>query len=350
MRLVTRADFDGLACGALITKFENIDSYLFVEPKFMQDGMVEIHGGDIIANLPYHPNCTLWFDHHITNTTPDFPRPIMPGRGAFRLAPSAARVVCEYYTEIGTRREAADIHSRERAPFEPAKGGPSIDTQHGQQESSHEHVGSRPFPTDEILPFLNSARMKLLLHETDRIDAGRLTPQDVLNPQGYVLVSMTTDGRYVEDEPYWLKVIELLRDSSLEEVMRDPEVLRRCRQILDQQEKLKAILLERTRMQGNVIFVDFRGIKDIPDGNRFLLYTLFPKGNISVKVAEDIQRENTTAISVGYNIFNPTSNVNVGALLQKYGGGGHRVVGSCRVPNDKAEQAIREIVTAVRDA
>ena len=72
MRLVTRADFDGLVCGALITKFEKIDDYLYVEPKFMQDGLVEIRRGDIIANLPYHPNCALWFDHHITNTTPDF--------------------------------------------------------------------------------------------------------------------------------------------------------------------------------------------------------------------------------------------------------------------------------------
>ena len=99
MRLVTRADFDGLVCGALITKFETINSYLFVEPKFMQDGQVEVRSGDIIANLPYHPNCTLWFDHHITNTTPAFVRPIMPGKGGFRLAPSAARVVYEYYAE-----------------------------------------------------------------------------------------------------------------------------------------------------------------------------------------------------------------------------------------------------------
>jgi nanoRNase/pAp phosphatase (c-di-AMP/oligoRNAs hydrolase) len=68
-----------------------------------------------------------------------------------------------------------------------------------------------------------------------------------------------------------------------------------------------------------------------------------------VKVAYDSQRENTTAISVGYNIFNATSKVNVGELLKNYGGGGHKVVGSCRVPNDKAEQAIREIVAAVTE-
>jgi len=66
-------------------------------------------------------------------------------------------------------------------------------------------------------------------------------------------------------------------------------------------------------------------------------------------VTDDIQRENITAISVGYNIFNPTSNVNVGELLKNYGGGGHKVVGSSRVPNAEAERAIKEIVDAVTE-
>jgi nanoRNase/pAp phosphatase (c-di-AMP/oligoRNAs hydrolase) len=80
-----------------------------------------------------------------------------------------------------------------------------------------------------------------------------------------------------------------------------------------------------------------------------LVFTLFPQSNIQVKVADDKQREQSTSISVGYNIFNTTSKINVGELLQRYGGGGHRVVGSCRVPNDKAEQAIKEILAAVTD-
>ena len=322
MRLVTRADFDGLVCGALLTKFEPIDSYLFVEPKFMQDGLVDIRAGDIIANLPYHPNCTLWFDHHITNTTPDFPKPIMLGKGGFRLAPSAARVVYEYYKELGTRQQAT---------------------------GSGEGEWSKSIPHEEILAFLDSDRIKYLLHETDRIDAGKLEPPDVLDPQGYVLISMTTDGRNAGDEPYWLRIIELTRDASLEEILRDPEVSRRCRQIRDEQEELRKILVARTTMKGNVIYVDLRGIEEIPDGNRFLIFTLFPQGNIQVKIADDKQRENTTSISVGYNIFNTTSNVNVGELLSHYGGGGHKVVGSCRVPNEQAEQAIREIVAAVTD-
>jgi len=310
MRLVTRADFDGLVCGALITKFEKIDSYLFVEPKFMQDGLVEVRAGDIITNLPYHPNCTLWFDHHITNTMPDFDKPIMPGKGGFRLAPSAARVVCEYYAETSkpTEREGA-----------------------------------------ARLAFLNTERIKYLLQEADKIDAGQLTRDDILHPQGYVLISMTTDGHFAEDEPYWLRIIELLREKSLDETLKDPEVSRRCQQVFDSQDQLRKILLQRTVLKGNVIYVDLRGIKNLPDGNRFLLFTLFPQGNIAVKVSDDVQREDTTAISVGYNIFNKTSTVNVGELLHRYGGGGHKVVGSCRIPNDKAEQAIKEIVAAVSE-
>ena len=315
MRLVTRADFDGLVCGALVTKFEKIDDYLYVEPKFMQDGLVEIRSGDIITNLPYHPNCTLWFDHHITNTTPNFETPIILGRGGFRLAPSAARVVYEYYTEAGNRKQA---------------------------------TGNRNSPA-EIAQFLNTPRMQHLMHEVDRVDAGKLEQEDVLNPQGYVLLSMTTDGRNAGDEPYWLKVINLLREATLEEVLSDPDIKRRCQRIQEEQEKLRRLLLERTSYKGNVIYCDLRGVKEIPDGNRFLVFTLFPKGNIQVKVADDSQRPNTTSISVGYNIFNPTSNVNVGELLKNYGGGGHKVVGSSRVPNDKAEQAINEILAAVTD-
>jgi oligoribonuclease NrnB/cAMP/cGMP phosphodiesterase (DHH superfamily) len=319
MRLVTRADFDGLVCGALLTKFEAIDAYLFVEPKFMQDGMVEIRAGDIIANLPYHSSCTLWFDHHITNTTPDFPKPIVLGKGGFRLAPSAARVVYEYYKELAM----------------------------SQRPIGTDEEQTIRLTNDEIIAFLDSERIKYLLHETDRIDAGKLEPQDVLDPQGYVLISMTTDGRNAGDEPYWLRIIELLRDAPLEDVLRDPEVSRRCQQIRDEQEQLRKLLLARTTMKRNVIYVDLRGIDEIPDGNRFLIFTLFPQGNIQVKVADDKQRENTTSISVGYNIFNSTSNVNVGELLSHYGGGGHKVVGSCRVPTDQADQAIREIVAAV---
>lgn len=310
MRLVTRPDFDGIVCGALITALEDIDSYLFVEPKFMQDGAVEIRAGDVIANLPYHPVCTLWFDHHFTNGASGFDRPVVPGRGAFRLAPSAARVVFEYYSEVPGASEA-----RYRSG----------------------------------LRMMRSERVTALLEDTDKIDGGTLTREDVLRPSGYVLVSMTIYGKDEAEEPYWRRLIRLVRDRALEEVLDDAEVRVRCQRILDMQERLRQQLLARAETRGNVIFLDLRDTEDLTDANRFLLYTLFPDGNVSMKVSRDPQRPDTTAISVGYNIFNPTSSVNVGELLSHYGGGGHRVVGSCRVPDADAGRAVREILGRISE-
>ncbi len=311
MRLVTRPDFDGIVCGSLITAVEDIEAFLFVEPKFMQDGAVDIRAGDVIANLPYHPACALWFDHHFTNGAAGFDRPVVPGRGAFRLAPSAARVVFEYYTEVPSASAAR--YSRG-------------------------------------LDLMRTSRFTALLEDTDKIDGGYLTRADVLHPSGYVLISMTLYGKDGAEEPYWRSLIEMIRDRTLKEVLRDPEVQRRCARVLGLQEQLRRQLLEHAQLRGNVIYLDLRAAEDLTDANRFLLYTLFPEGNISMKVSRDTQRADTTAISVGYNIFNTTSKVNVGDLLSHYGGGGHRVVGSCRVPDTDAERAVNAILRHITEA
>ena len=66
MRLVTRADWDGLVCAVLLTSVEHIEVIQFTYPKDVQDRKVFIPTDSIIANLPYHPNCAMWFDHHIS--------------------------------------------------------------------------------------------------------------------------------------------------------------------------------------------------------------------------------------------------------------------------------------------
>jgi nanoRNase/pAp phosphatase (c-di-AMP/oligoRNAs hydrolase) len=95
MRLVTRGDLDGLTCAVLLTLNEPIDSIALVHPQDISDGRADIRPGDAIANLPYHPGCALWFDHHQHTATPNIPPEAF--RGAFAQAPSAARLVYEYY-------------------------------------------------------------------------------------------------------------------------------------------------------------------------------------------------------------------------------------------------------------
>lgn len=52
MRLVTRSDFDGLACGALLKEAGIIDHWKFAHPKDLQDGLIEVTEDDCLANVP----------------------------------------------------------------------------------------------------------------------------------------------------------------------------------------------------------------------------------------------------------------------------------------------------------
>ena len=65
-RLVTRSDFDGLACAVLLKELDMVDEILFVHPKDMQDGKIEITDRDITTNLPYVAGAHLAFDHHLS--------------------------------------------------------------------------------------------------------------------------------------------------------------------------------------------------------------------------------------------------------------------------------------------
>ena len=231
MRLITRADFDGIVCGVLVTAQESIDRFMFVEPKSMQDGEVLVNSEDIVCNLPYHPDCYLWFDHHVTNRISE------PFRGNFRIAaPSAARAVFEYY------------------PIEAMK------------------------------------KYEELVVEADRIDSGDLEIKDVLHPRGAVLLSFTLDPREKADEPYWIDLIRLLRENHLSEAMKTPEVKERCERVIEDFRAYRAVVLKNSRQDSNVVITDFRQEDFRGRENRFLVYSLFPEADVSVRVFKDAQR------------------------------------------------------------
>ena len=94
MRLVTRSDFDGLVCGALLKTLGIIDTWTFVHPKDIQDGNFPITKNDVLANVPYMQGCGMWFDHHSSELN-QIHKAIVPGK--CELAPSCAHVIYEYY-------------------------------------------------------------------------------------------------------------------------------------------------------------------------------------------------------------------------------------------------------------
>ena len=96
-RLVTRSDFDGLACAMMLKELNLIDDIKFVHPKDVQDGKVELTENDITTNLPYDPRVGIAFDHHESEI--DRLKATQTG-GKLIIDPnakSAARVLYNYY-------------------------------------------------------------------------------------------------------------------------------------------------------------------------------------------------------------------------------------------------------------
>jgi oligoribonuclease NrnB/cAMP/cGMP phosphodiesterase (DHH superfamily) len=287
MRIVTRPDFDGVVCAALLYEAENVEVPVkWVEPNDMQRELVDVQEGDIIANLPYNEKCTLWFDHHHTN------RIDKPFKGAFKIAPSAAGVIFEYYKDKFKRDYSK------------------------------------------------------LIKKTDKIDSADLSLDEVLYPEkyGYVLLSMTVLGRDEYDELYWNRLVDLLRKLEIDKVLEDPEVKARCNAVIEKNKKYKEILKENTKLKGHVSITDFRSFDKTPTGNRFLVYSLFPEAVVSVKIRYDNDIKEKVAVSVGHSIFNRNCNVNVGLMLSSFEGGGHRGAGACRFHVSKAQDYIPKIL------
>jgi hypothetical protein len=295
MRLVTRGDLDGLTCAVLITSCETIGEILLVHPQDITDQRLGITDEDIMANLPYHHGCAKWFDHHLLTESNQRPPESFDGR--YGLAPSAARMVYEYY------------------------------------------LAAHP----EIKKF------ERLLAETDRLDAAQLNLDDVLDPRDYILLGYTLDprtglGAYHD---YFMMLVDALKTKPIAEILARPEVQQRVTRIREQDARFREVTVARSRLDGNVVFTDFRDVNPIPVGNRFIVYTLFPQANISLRVHWGPSREHIAA-AVGHSIFNRTSRTNVGELMSRFGGGGHRGAGTCLLPSATADARIGDMIAAMK--
>jgi len=287
MRIVTRPDFDGVVCAVLLIEALGIEEPVrWVEPNALQRGQVEIRKGDIIANLPYVDKCTLWFDHHYTNQVDH------PFNGVFKIAPSAAGIVFEHYKDR-FKRDYSE-----------------------------------------------------LVTATDKIDSADLTLDAVCHPEkyGHVLLSMTVFDGEDPNESYWNRLVYLLGKHDIAQVLKDPEVKRRCHDVVKQNEQYAIHLKANTRLEKHVAITDFRHLEKTPTGNRFLVYALFPKAFVQVRIRYEDKKKETVAVSVGHSIFNPYCNVNAGLLLAGFGGGGHYGAASTRFHVSKAEEFIPTII------
>jgi nanoRNase/pAp phosphatase (c-di-AMP/oligoRNAs hydrolase) len=299
-RLVTRSDFDGLVCAVLLKELDLIDDISFVHPKDMQDGVVPITDRDITTNLPYVEGAHLVFDHHASETVRNERR---ENHVIDPAAPSAARVVYDFYG------------------------------------------GAKAFPhiSEEMMDAV------------DKADSAQFSLQEVLNPQGWVLLNFVMDartglGRFrdfrISNYELMMQLIDACRHHPIEDVLALPDVAERVALYREQEALFRVQLSRCTTVEGNLAIVDLRHEETIYAGNRFMVYALHPETNISMHVMWGKQRQNVV-MAVGKSIFNRSSQTDIGTLLLRFGGGGHANAGTCQVAERDAERVRDELVRRI---
>lgn len=300
MRLITRSDFDGLACAVFLKEAGIIDTYKFAHPKDLQDGLIEVTKDDCLANVPFVEGCGLWFDHHSSEQE----RNAYKGKyvGESKSSPSAAHVVYDYYG------------------------------------------GKEKFPNFDAL-----------LNAVDKVDSANLTKDEILHPEGWVLLGFIMDprtglGRFrkftISNYQPMEKLIDWCRTMTIDEILELPDIKERIDMYFEQTDKFIEMVKSHTEVKNSVIISDLRGLDTIYTGNRFMIYSLYPEGNISVWIVSGKGGQGCSC-AVGYSVLNKTCNIDVGKLMLKYGGGGHKVVGTCQFPDDNMNEKINSLLNDI---
>ncbi len=294
---------DGLITAVLLKHLDLIDDIKFVHPKDMQDGIIEIGKNDMTTNLPYVEGVGIAFDHHLSETVRN--KEIKKNHIILPDAPSAAEVVYQYY------------------------GGANV------------------FPE----------RFNDMMDAANKADAAMFTKMDILDPQGWEMLSFLMDsrtglGRFrdfrISNYNLMMNLIDACKDHTIDEIMQMPDVVERVELYNRYKSEFINQIKHCSTIHDNVIVLDLRDEEVIYPGNRFMIYALYPECNVSIHKMWGFQKQNTV-LAVGKSIINRSSSANIGELMLNYEGGGHMAAGTCQVPHEVSEAVLADIIESLKE-
>ena len=297
-RLITRSDFDGLVCAMILKELDMLEEILFVHPKDMQDGMVDVTDKDITTNVPYQPGVHLAFDHHISEKEMKYINYINKPDAA-----STARVVYDHFGGEDKLKISKDI-----------------------------------------------------LIAVDKSDSAQYTKEDIINPEGWVLLSYLMDartglGRFknfrISNYELMMMLIDYCSTHTIDEVLLQPDVQERVDMYRKHEKLFHDQLKDCAEVIDDVVILHLKNQDPIYAGNRFYVYTLFPKATVSIHEMWGLKKRNTV-FTVGKSIINRSSEKDLSLICKKHGGGGHMNAATCQVPNGIADEVLKDILEQLR--
>ena len=150
------------------------------------------------------------------------------------------------------------------------------------------------------------------------------------------------DPKFVE------KIIRMMTGKSLDEIVESGEIQEKLKPILEEHWKTVEVIREKAKYERGVVSFDLTGT-GIEGYNKFIPYYFYPETTYNVALSQSSFR---TKISVGSNPWAPRPRRhNIAEICERYGGGGHAVVGAVSLMPEDLElgkQYMREIIEELR--
>ena len=298
-RLITRAEFDGIVCGAIFKRLGLVDDILFAHPKEVQDKLITVGPQDILANLPFAEGAHMVFSHRARRSNTDAHRNYITDV----TAPSSTRVVYQHYS--GDARLSG-------------------------------------LPTG-------------LLEAVDNVNSGKLSRDDISDPKGWILLGFLLDartgmGRFKLNQPYTetlYETIDMLNVKGLDAILTSPNIAQMAALYREHQPLAKQQIEQCVRLHDNVLVLNLLDQKLAYTVNRFMMYMMYPQCNLSIHVLRGT-KSGSVILACGRSVFNRTGERSIGKVLAEFGGGGHHSAGTCQVPIVDCDAVLARLIEYFR--
>lgn len=318
--------FDGACSASLFTRFhrecirtvDNFDYQGLVHRagSLYDESWFNIADENAIVDFKYSasPRVTWWFDHHLS---------------AFLTAEDEERF------RLGQTNPDGTPGPRAMREF--------FNASYTSCTSWIAHIASTKFGMD-IAP------LKELIYWADIVDGAKYESAESAVEMAAPAMKLTMVIESAKESALVQRIIPLLTSMSLQEVLDQPFVQELLGPLLAKHHRDIELIRDRSQCDHGVITFD---ITDQPtEGyNKFIPYFLHPEGTYNVGLSKSSFR---TKVAVGTNPWTrkPADElVNLAAICERYGGGGHARVGAISFPVDReaeARAAAEEIAEELR--
>ena len=196
----------------------------------------------------------------------------------------------------------------------------------------------------------NAEPVKELIRWADIVDGALYESPQAAVEMAEPAMKLTLVIESTQDPAFVPRLIPLLTEMPLAEVLQQPFVAELLPPLLERHQQALSLIRERSESKDGTIYFDITDYQ-LEGYNKFIPYYLHPEATYSIGLSKSSFR---TKVAVGSNPWtkvDPKTMVNLATICERYGGGGHARVGAISFPPDRsdaAREAAAEIVAELR--